>query len=85
MLFRSGEIYAAHPQIDEQVAADKKFLTKESWEQVERKAVLKTETVKRAADAFLDTNLTLNGVSDGTVSYSRVVRLLLRYYDGKLY
>ncbi len=80
-----GEIYAAHPQIDGQVAADKKFLTKESWEQVERKAVLKTETVKRAADAFLDTNLTLNGVSDGTVSYSRVVRLLLRYYDGKLY
>ena len=80
-----GEIYAAHPQIDEQVAKDKKFLTKESWEQVERKAVLKTETVKRVADAFLDTNLTLNGVSDGTVSYSRVVRLLLRYYDGKLY
>lgn len=80
-----GEIYAAHPQIDSLVAADKKFLTKESWEQVERKAVLKTETVKRAADAFLDTNLTLNGVSDGTVSYSRVVKLLLRYYDGKLY
>lgn len=81
----NGEIYAAHPQIDEQVAKDKKFLTEESWEQVERKAVLKTETVRRAADAFLDTNLTLNGVSDGTVSYSRVVRLLLRYYDGKLY
>lgn len=80
-----GETYLAHLQIDEQVAADKKFLTKEAWEQVEKKSVLKTETVKRAADAFLDTNLTLNGVADGTVSYSRVVKLLLRYYDGKLY
>ena len=65
--------------------ADKKFLTQEAWEEVEQKAVLPTETVKAAADTFLDTNLTLNGVSDGTVSYSRVVSLLLWYYDGKLY
>jgi len=61
------------------------FLTNESWEQVERRAVLSTETVRQAADTFLDTTLTLNGVTDGTVSYSRVVRLLLQYYDGILY
>ena len=47
--------------------------------------MLKTETVKQAADTFLETTLTLNGVEDGTVSYSRVVKLLLQYYDGKLY
>ncbi len=79
------EIYLSHPQIHPQVWADKQFLTEEAWEQVEEKAVISTETVKKAADAFLDTNLTLNGVADGTVSYSRVVKLLLQYYDGILY
>ncbi len=79
------ETYRSHPEIADQVWADKKFLTQEAWEEVEQKAVLPTETVKAAADTFLDTNLTLNGVSDGTVSYSRVVSLLLWYYDGKLY
>ena len=82
---KDGEIYSSHPQINPQVWADKKFLTQEAWEQVENKAVISTETVKAAADAFLDTNLTLNGVADGTVSYSRVVKLLLQYYDGILY
>lgn len=80
-----GEVYLKHPQISQQVADDKMFLTNEAWEQVEQKAVLSTETVKQAADTFLDTTLTLNGVSDGTVSYSRVVKLLLQYYDGILY
>lgn len=79
------EIYLSHPGINELVIADKKFLTDEAWEQVEKKAVLSTETVKQAADTFLDTTLTLNGVTDGRISYSRVVRLLLQYYDGKLY
>ena len=79
------DVYLSHPQISRQVAADRKFLTKEAWEAVEKKAVLSTETVRQAADTFLDKTLTLNGVSDGTVSYSRVVKLLLRYYDGSLY
>lgn len=79
------EIYLAHPRISQQVADDKIFLTNEAWEQVEKKAVLSTETVRQAADTFLDTTLTLNGVADGTVSYSRVVKLLLQYYDGILY
>lgn len=52
---------------------------------MEQRAVLKTETVKQAADTFLNTTLTLNGVKDGTISYSRVVSLLLQYYDGILY
>lgn len=79
------EIYLSHPEISKLVEEDKEFLTDEAWEQVEKKAVLSTETVKQAADTFLDTTLTLNGVADGRVSYSRVVKLLLRYYDGILY
>ena len=75
----------SHPQISELAAFDKKFLTQEAWERVEQRAVLKTETVKQAADTFLNTTLTLNGVKDGTISYSRVVSLLLQYYDGILY
>ncbi len=80
-----SEVYLAHPLISDLVMEDKKFLTQETWEKVEEKAVLKTETVKQAADAFLDTTLTLNGVEDGRISYSRVVDLLLQYYDGILY
>ena len=79
------DVYLAHPQISQQVALDRKFLTQEAWDAVEKKAVLRTETVKQAADTFLDTTLTLNGVQDGTISYSRVVKLLLKYYDGILY
>lgn len=78
-------VYLSHPEISRLVMEDKKFLTKEVWEQVEEKAVLSTETVKQAADTFLDTTLTLNGVKDGRISYSRVVNLLLQYYDGILY
>lgn len=80
----SGE-YVRHVPINDTVQRDKIFLTGEAWQQVEEKAVLDTEVVKQAADTFLNTTLTLNGVSDGTMSYSRVVELLLQYYDGILY
>lgn len=79
------EVYLSHPQISKLAAEDKKFLTDEAWEQVEERAVLSTEMVKQATNTFLDTTLTLNGVADGRVSYSRVVKLLLQYYDGILY
>ena len=39
-----------------------------------------TEVVDKAADVFIDTNLKIHGISDGAVSYSRVVKLLLQYY-----
>lgn len=82
---RDSEEYQSHVQIDPLTASDRLFLTKETWQQVEENAVIDTKTVKQAADTFLNTTLTLNGVSDGTISYSRVVKLLLRYYDGILY
>ncbi len=79
------EYYYQHPVISEQVIEDDKFLTQEAWEDVEEDAVLDTEFVKAASDAVVETNLTINGVEDGKVSYSRVVDLLLQYYDGILY
>ena len=77
--------YLAQPVISEQVQSDKQFLTREAWEEVEEGAVLDTDFVEAASDAFTETTLTLNGVEDGKISYSRVVELMLRYYDGILY
>ena len=41
--------------------------------------------MKAASNQFTETTLVINGVSDGMKSYSRVVQLLLEYYDGILY
>ena len=36
--------------------------------------------VDKAADMLVAATLKVNGVSDGKISYSRVVKLLLQYY-----
>lgn len=77
------EEYKRHVKISDEVRYDSQFLTDEAWERVEDRAVLDTETVKQAADTFIDTNLKLNGIADGKVSYRRVVGLLLDYYIKK--
>jgi len=76
------EAVAALPPVavDEQVWIDNIFVTDEEWERINGKAWIDTEVVDQAADAFIDTNLKVNGIADGRVSYSRVVRLLLQYY-----
>lgn len=74
------EIRKTLPVANEQVRKDDIFLTQEQWEQVEKKAVFSTEAVNQATNAFLETNLTMNGITDGMQSYSRVVRLVVRYY-----
>lgn len=70
--------------VSEQVWIDNTFVTSEEWERINREAWIDTEVVDKAADVFIDTNLKVNGVADGKVSYSRVVRLLLEYYDERL-
>ena len=69
--------------MEEQVWTDNIFVTQEEWDRINGKALLDTELVDKAADAFIDGNLKLNGILDGKVSYSRVVRLLLQYYKLK--
>lgn len=77
--------YYKQPRISQQVRDDNQFLTKEAWEEVEETAIFDTELVKEVSSNIVETNLTINGVEDGTISYSRVVNLLLLYYDGVLY
>ena len=60
-------------------------MTKENWTEVEKKAVVKTETVKKVSNAFTETTLKMNGVEEGMQQYNKVVELLLNYYDGELY
>lgn len=65
------------------VIEDNVFVTDEEWERINGRALIDTETVDQVSDAFTDTTLKLNGVSDGMVSYSRVVELLLQYYKAE--
>lgn len=67
-------------QVEPQVVDDNVFVLQDEWDRINAKAFLKTDTVEEVTDVFLDTNLRVHGVSDGIVSYSRVVRLLLQYY-----
>lgn len=76
----SKEEYKRHVKISDRVRYDNEFLSKDRWKEVEDNAIFKTETVKKAADTFIDTNLKVNGVSDGKVSYRYVVGLIMDYY-----
>lgn len=66
--------------VSDQVWFDDVFVTQEEWDRINGRALIDTEIVDEVADAFIDANLKINGVTDGAVSYSRVVRLLLQYY-----
>lgn len=79
---KNKQLYKEQVKISPEVKKDNVFLTKDAWVKVEQKAVVKTAVVAKISDEFLETNLVLNGVSDGILSYSRVVGLLLDYYDG---
>lgn len=62
------------------VIEDNIFVTQEEWDRIHKKAIFDTETVNKVSDSFTDATLKLNGVSDGMISYSRVVKLMLQYY-----
>ena len=73
-------IYNSHVRVSSQVKRDNVFLTEEAWVQVEKKAIVKTETVKKASSTFIETSLVLNGLEQGSANYSEVVGLLMDYY-----
>lgn len=79
---KDKEVYLSHVNISPQVRAENIFLEKDVWDQVEARAVMKTEVVDKVSDKLSETSMKLNGVEDGTLSYTRVVGLLLHYYDG---
>lgn len=79
---RNKDIYDSHVKISSQVRKENVFLQEETWKRVEAKAMLQTEIVDKVSDKISETTMVLNGVEDGVLSYTRVVGLLLHYYDG---
>ncbi|MGN0431742.1 MAG: DUF3810 domain-containing protein [Lachnospiraceae bacterium] len=73
--------YYAQERILPQVHTDNIFVKQEEWDRINGEALLDTEIVEAASDSFTEATLKLNGVEDGMISYSRVVELLLRYYQ----
>lgn len=73
--------YGEQPGILPQVHGDNLFLTSGERDRIEKTALWDTRVVDAVSDSIADASLRLNGVEDGMVSYSRVVELLLRYYD----
>ena len=80
---KNREVYLSEPVILAQVHADNVFVTEEEWARINGKALIDTETVDKVSDIVVDTTLKVNGVADGSISYSRVVALLLQYYIGQ--
>ncbi len=78
---KDRNIYSQQPVISEIVHEDNIFITDEDWERINKNAFIDTETVDEVSDVFMDMTLKANGVSDGKISYNRVVNLLLQYYD----
>ncbi|WP_026507691.1 DUF3810 domain-containing protein [Butyrivibrio sp. MC2013] len=74
------EEYALALPINPQVRKDNVFLTDNDWAKVEEGALLPTESVRKAADRFVDSTLKINGVKSGKISYNHVVALLLEHY-----
>ncbi len=77
---KDRDAYLAQPIISKQVRDDNIFVTQKEWDRINGEALIDTEVVKKASDTLVDTTLKVNGVTDGIVSYSRVVELLLQYY-----
>lgn len=53
--------------------------TADYWEKNQHKEIIPTETVQAVSETLTDASLQLNGVSDGIMSYYRVVELLMDY------
>lgn len=82
---KNKEKYKTHVRISDLVANDNVFLTKEDWTEVEKKAVIKTKTVKKVSTELMQTSMKMNGVEEGMQQYNEVVNLLLDYYEGTLF
>lgn len=74
------ELYMSYTQTSELVKHDSVFLTEEAWKEVEKDALIDTEVVKDVSNAFIDTNLKMNGIEQGSAMYGEVVGRVLDYY-----
>lgn len=78
---RNQAVYDTRVKISQQVRAENIFLETAAWEKVEETAVIKTETVNMVSDKLSETSMIMNGVEEGMLSYTRVVGLLISYYQ----
>ncbi|MBE6851512.1 MAG: DUF3810 domain-containing protein [Ruminococcus sp.] len=69
-------------QLSEEVWADMYcFVPEEYWEEHEDDIeIIPDEVVEEVADVVMDTSLKVNGIEDGSLSYGRMVDLILDYY-----
>ena len=81
----SREAYDAYPAISERVRRDSRFLTDGGKKKMEEEAWLPTDQVEKAAESFISGNLTANGIREGSLSYGKVVRLLLDHDEAALH
>lgn len=81
MEYGNEEIYMQMEEPNEYVMADDIFLTAETFDEVEENAIISTEVWSEASDAFVETNLKMNGIESGMDNYNEVVRLLILYYE----
>jgi hypothetical protein len=81
-LGENRQLYMEQPKILTQVSDDNVFVTTAQWERIEREGWFQTEEVDAVTDTIIDANLKANGIKDGIKSYSRVVTLVLQYYEG---
>ena len=78
--YGNDDISEQMERLNEYAYQDNIFLKEEDFEEIEKNAVISTETLSEATDTFLDTNLKMNGVSSGMDNYNEVVKLLILYY-----
>lgn len=59
------------------------FVKEDIFDEIEKNALISTETLSEATDTFIDSNLKINGVSSGIDNYDEVVKLIIYYYSEK--
>lgn len=79
------ERYFDQIEISGLVHLDNRFVPEEIFKKIEDSSPVNTETMDQVSDTLTDASISFNGVEDGILSYSRVVDLMLQYYEGILY
>lgn len=74
---RFNEIVSSVPNVV--WTKDISSFTADYWEKNKHKEIIPTQTVQTVSETLTDASLQFNGVSDGIMSYYRVVELLMDY------
>ena len=70
-------LYSGYTRVSGKVKSDNVFILEEVETKIEKTAIIPTKTVKAAAKSYVDFTLAANGIPEGSVSYCKVVGLLI--------